>query len=156
MCHTEGFFNYEQLKDNMITIGGEQIFTIAPEFLQLVNNYRDQCQRFQVWCQWWLQYIDPINLGSSCLPAFLCPFHYPDIYTSLIWYGPDGLEVWHLWMKFWSPGRLDKGVHHGFHCDTQLPGCLCRRWVHVSQRRRCHIRRSGSEFLGGGGIVTCA
>ena len=46
-------------------------------------------KRLIFWRQWWRWLDNHINLRSSHPPSFPCACHYPDVYLSRIWYGPD-------------------------------------------------------------------
>ena len=101
-------------------------FTTKPGALPFVHTFRNPHQRCKVWCQLWLWPINTINFGSSRLPVFLCTFHFPDVFPSLIWYGPDELGARSIMMHGVNPVGLYKEFCHIFHCDVWWAGCLFR------------------------------
>ena len=101
------------------------LFPTDPEAPPSAHICRYPCQRFQVWRQWWLQPVNPINLGSWRHPASPSPCHSPDGSPSLILYNPYVIRFRRVLLLRWSPIERGKGFCHALCCDAQRPGPLC-------------------------------
>ena len=103
------------------------LFSTKPGAPPLAHMFRNLHQHLQVWRQWWLQHIYPIKIGSWHHPSSTCLCNYPDGSPYLMWYGPDGLGVWHVLMLRWRIVKISEGVCHTLSCDVLWPGLLfCR------------------------------
>ena len=98
-----------------------------PGALPLAYICRNMCQHCQAWRQQWLQPINAIKLGLLRLLASLCPCHFPDVFPSLIWYGPNKSGVCRVLILRWRLVGWGEVVCRALCCDAQWPGLLCFR-----------------------------
>ena len=92
--------------DKNVSIGCDSSYRAYPSWLfptksvvpPLDHICRNPHQLSRVWCQWCLQTVNTIKLGSWHHPVSNFPCHSSDRSHSLIWYIPDGLVVRHVLM----------------------------------------------------------
>ena len=92
--------------------------------LPLVHSCMNPRRQPQVWRKWWHWLDDPINFRPLRTHVLLCTCHCPEVSLARIWYGPDGLVVRRVHMLRWRHIEIDRGVCHGFCCDTRWIGPL--------------------------------
>ena len=129
------------------------LFPTNPGASPLVHICRNQCQYCQVWRQWCIQPVDTINIRSGRHPASTCLGHPPDGYSYLIWYGSNGLGVWHVLTLKIPSGKVKE-------FDTHLV-VMCDYQVTLAAAKCVMDLKGGATYatvaleVEGGNIVTC-
>ena len=126
------FHRQKEQTDKNISIGGGSSYCACPSWFSPTNPRaqplalicRNPHQHFQVWLQWWIQYIFPISPKSWGRPlSTYC--HSPNRSTSLILFGPDLLGVWRVQLLRWRLVYRGIGFSHVLHCGVQWEVLLC-------------------------------